>query len=263
MGGVSDPRHPEWLGPPLPGYGPNEAHGYQNPPYTDPAYADEAPYASTYAGSAAHWTPNPTENPTLQLPPYWQQEQAPPDGGPDDGHEPPDGPKSPRWLWFVAAAALLLVVCLVIALVLTNDANKSQTAVPPLPAMPESSSTSPSRPTWPTHTRSPRPAPVPPTSGTPTETTEPGTMESVVYDVTGDGRAISIVYIDTGDVVQTEFNVSLPWTKEVSLSRSALHPASVTVVNIGHNVTCSVTIAGVQVRQRVGVGLTICNAPPN
>ena len=85
-------------------------------------------------------------------------------------------------------------------------------------------------------------------------------MESVVYNVTGDGRAISIVYIDTGDVVQTEFNVSLPWTKEVSLSRSAVHPASVTVVNIGHNVTCSVTIAGVQVRQRVGVGLTICDA---
>ena len=85
-------------------------------------------------------------------------------------------------------------------------------------------------------------------------------MQDVVYNVTGDGRAISIVYIGTGDVVQTEFNVELPWSKEVSLSKSAVHPANVTVVNFGHNVTCSVTIAGVQVSQRAGVGLTICDA---
>jgi hypothetical protein len=256
------PRRPEWLGPPQPGYGPNDAHGSQYPPYTDPAYADETPYASTYAGATPQWAPNPNEsNPTLQLPPYWQQEQTPPGGVPDDGHQPPKGPKSPRWLWLVAGAAVLLAVCLVVALVLANGANKTETAVPPLPAMPESSSTTPSRSTPPTHSR--RPAPVPPTtgSGTPTETTDPATMQSVVYNVTGDGRAISIMYIDAGDVIQTEFNVALPWSKEVSLSKSALHPASVTIVNIGHNVTCTVTLDGVQVRQRVGVGLTICNAP--
>jgi hypothetical protein len=85
-------------------------------------------------------------------------------------------------------------------------------------------------------------------------------MQDVVYNVTGEGRAISIVYIGTGDVIQTEFNVELPWSKEVSLSQSAVHPATVTVVNFGHNVTCSVTVAGVQVTQRVGVGLTTCDA---
>ena len=88
-------------------------------------------------------------------------------------------------------------------------------------------------------------------------------MQSVVYNVTGDGRAISITYMDTGDVMQTEFNVALPWSKEVSLTKSALHPPIVTIINIGHNVTCSLTVAGVQVRQREGVGLTICNAPPS
>jgi hypothetical protein len=85
-------------------------------------------------------------------------------------------------------------------------------------------------------------------------------MQDVVYNVTGDGRAISIMYIDTSDVIQTEFNVALPWSKEVSLSKSALHPANVTIVNIGHSVTCSVTINGVQVSRRVGGGLTICDA---
>ena len=110
----------------------------------------------------------------------------------------------------------------------------------------------------------PSAAPAPPTvsaPGEPTETTEPGAMQPVVYSVTGEGRAISITYIDTGGMIQTEFNVSLPWSKEVSLSKSAAHPANVTIVNIGHNVTCSVTVAGVQVRQRTGVGITICDAP--
>lgn len=78
--------------------------------------------------------------------------------------------------------------------------------------------------------------------------------------MSGEGRAISIMYIDTGDLIQTEFNVALPWSKQVSLSKSAVHPANVTIVNIGHSVTCTVTVNGVQVSRRVGGGLTICDA---
>jgi Mycobacterium membrane protein len=259
---MNDPRRPERFGPPLPGSGPTEPQVPQNPQLTDPAYADQAPYAPTYGGPPPQWTPTPNElNPTQQLPRYWQQDQPPSDGMPPEGltPPPPEGPRSPRWLWIAAAAAVLLVVGLVIALVLANGAVKTQTAIPPLPAMPGSSSTTPT-PTI--RTTPPSAAPAPPTSGsgTPTETTSPGAMQPVVYSVTGEGRAISIMYIDTGDIIQTEFNVSLPWSKEVSLSASAVHPASVTIVNIGHNVTCSVTVAGVQVRQRVGVGITICSA---
>jgi hypothetical protein len=85
-------------------------------------------------------------------------------------------------------------------------------------------------------------------------------MQDVVYTVSGEGRAISIMYIDTGGLIQTEFNVALPWSKQVSLSKSANHPANVTVVNIGHSVTCTLTVDGVQVSKRVGGGLTICDA---
>ena len=53
-------------------------------------------------------------------------------------------------------------------------------------------------------------------------------MQTVVYSVSGEGRAISVMYLDTGDLIQTEFNVTLPWSKQVSLSTSAPHPASVT-----------------------------------
>ncbi len=253
---MNDSRPTERLSPPLAGSGPQ---GPWYPPPVDPAYADQAPYAPTYGGQIPPWAPTPNEtNTTQQLPAYWQQD-LPPSGELPPAPPPPGGPRSPRWLWITAGAAVLLVVALVIALILANDAIKTQTAVPPLPAMPEPSSATPTPSTR--TTPSPIPAPVPPTSGsqTPTATTGPAAMQDVVYKVSGEGRAISIMYIDTGDLIQTEFNVALPWSKQVSLSKSAVHPANVTIVNIGHNVTCSVTVDGVQRAKRVGVGLTICD----
>ncbi|WP_371744173.1 MmpS family transport accessory protein [Mycobacterium sp. DL592] len=97
-----------------------------------------------------------------------------------------------------------------------------------------------------------------PTAPLPGETTSPTGTDTVVYKVDGDGRAINITYVDTGGVMQTEFNVMLPWSKEVSLSSPARGSASVAVVNVGRDVTCSVSVNGVQVRQRSGRGLTIC-----
>ena len=245
----------------------SRSQGASYSPPVDPAYADQAPYTPAYyGGQMPPWAPNVNEtNPTRQLPPYWQQDLPPSGRVPSQGMAPPPsgGPKPPRWLWIVAGAAVLLVVALVTALVLVNDAIKTQTAVPPLPAMPEPSSTSPSPSarTSPPPTLAPIPLPLPPPGGpTPTETTGPAAMQDVTYTVNGDGRAISIMYIDTGDVVETEFNVALPWSKQVSLSKSAARPANITIVNIGHNVSCTVTIDGIQVSRRVGVGLTICDA---
>jgi len=166
-------------------------------------------------------------------------------------------------LWITASLAVLLAVGLVIALMLANNAIKKQTAVPPLTPMPESSPETTIPRTPPTNTAVPAPplSPSETTGPSPTETTGPAAMQSVVYSVNGDGRAISVTYWDTGDIINTEFNVALPWTKEVSLSQSAAHPASVTIINIGHNVTCTLTVNGVRVRQRVGVGITVCDAP--
>ncbi|MCV7149002.1 MmpS family transport accessory protein [Mycobacterium riyadhense] len=258
---MSDPRRPQRFGPPLSG-GPTVPQGPPNAQPVDPAYAGQAPYAPTYGGHIPLWAPGSNEpNPTQRLPQYWHQDQASSGSMPPEGPQPPREPKTPRWLWFAAGAAVLLVVGLVIALVIANISVKNQTAVEPLPPMPgPSSSLSTTTRTPP----SPSAAPAPTTtsgSGTATETTGAAAMQTVVYNVTGEGRAISVSYLDTGDVIQTEFNVALPWTKEVSLSKSAEHTATVTIVNIGHDITCSVTVAGVQVRQRTGVGLTICDAP--
>lgn len=221
--------------------------------YTDPAYSGQYTYPS--------YVPPSSPNSTEALPPYWTQTAQYSPQGNTPGEPPPGPPKSPRWLWIVAGLAVLLVVGLVIALVIANGSSKDDTVVAPLPPMPEpSASSAPSTTTTraPTTTRSTAPsatAAIPPTA---TTTTEPGVSETVVYTVTGQGRAISITYVDAGGVLQMEFNVVLPWTRQVSLEAPASNAASVTVLNVGREVTCSVTVDGTQVRERTGTGLTIC-----
>lgn len=233
-------------------------HGEAYPPYTDPAYAGNAPYGPTYGVPAF----GPGTSQTEPLPPYWTQTyggQVPP-GTPPQG-PPPEPPRTPRWLWVAAGLVAILVVGLVAALVITNTSSSRQTVVAPNPPIPVPSTTTPSPPT--TSPRAPIfPIPLPPlpTSTTPTQPATPGATDSVVYEVTGNGRAINITYVDSGSVMQTEFNVVLPWHKEVTLPRPAEEEASVTVINVGRDVTCSVTVNGVQVRQRTGMGLTICTA---
>lgn len=222
------------------------------------------PYSSY--GSGSPWAPGsyqPTN--TQQLPPqHWRQDESDTDKLGTSGD--PDGPRTPRWLWFAAGASVLLVIGLVIALVVTNAPGEQQAAIEPLPPMPTTSTTVPvpTRTAPPTTTRRPpRTTTTEPPSTTPPPgvPNTPGAMQTVVYSVIGEGRAISVMYMDAGDLIQTEFNVTLPWSRQVSLSASSTRPASVTVVNIGHNVTCSVTVGGVQVRQRTGQGLTFCDAP--
>lgn len=143
---MNDPRRPERFSPSQAGFEPTGPIGPRNAPLADPAYADQARYTPAYGGYAPQWAPGRNEtNTTKQLPAYWQQDQPPPGGLPPEGvaPPPPDGPRSPRWLLIGAGAAVLLVVALLIALVLTNGAIRTQTAVPPLPAMPGSTAQSP------------------------------------------------------------------------------------------------------------------------
>jgi hypothetical protein len=83
-------------------------------------------------------------------------------------------------------------------------------------------------------------------------------MQTVDYNVSGEGRAISITYVDNDGMMQTEFNVGLPWTKEILLPASSSAKPTITIINIGHDVSCSVTVDGAQVAQRSGAGLTVC-----
>ncbi|BBX08918.1 MmpS family transport accessory protein [Mycolicibacterium aichiense] len=249
---MNDPRRPGWSDP-------TQSAGNGYPPSTDPAYSGQY-YGPGYGGPGyGQGGVPPTMQPTEQLPSYWHQGGGYP---PSEPPEPPPGPpKSPKWLWIAAAVAVLLVVGLVIALVIVTSSARESTVVAPLPSLSETT-TAPrattlvpttTRPTLPTTSGAPGTAAPPPT-----DSTSPTGTDTVVYTVSGDGRAINITYVDTGGIMQTEFNVMLPWSKEVSLSSPARTSASVAVVNVGRDVTCSVSVNGSQVRERTGRGLTIC-----
>jgi MmpS family membrane protein len=239
-----------------------EPFGNSYPGYSDPAYANQAPYGPTYQAPAG---PAPTER-LPAYPPYGydpyatgQYGQYPPGGGPPQPPEPED-PKSPRWLWIVAGLAILTVIGLVIALVIVNS-SKQDTVVAPLPSVPEPTSTTPTTTQRPVIPVFPLPTlPSAPSTTSPSIPATPGATETVLYNVSGDGRAINITYVDTGGVLQTEFNVMLPWSKEVQLAQPAENSASVSIINVGREVSCSITVNGVQVQQRTGAGLTICTA---
>jgi len=213
--------------------------------YPDPAYADQMPY------------PYP---PTQQFP-----------SSPNNNSGPFDLPEQPRrsapiWLWVAAGMSVVLVLALVIALVIINS-NEQQTLVAP-PPMPEPSheNTTTTRPSTPSMTPGPIPIPLPmpglttpPDSDTPSDAV-PGEAQTVSYGVTGTGRVINITYLDNGGVLQTEFNVMLPWSKEVQLNPRSARSASVSIVNVGKPISCSISVDGVPVQRHTGMGLTVCTA---
>jgi Mycobacterium membrane protein len=235
---------------------------YGYPGYTDPAYSNQAPQGTYYQ-------PPPSANPTQQLPPYGYDPRADPRAGiqfgppyPPGGMppEPPDpNGRGPRpWLWAIAAVVGVVVLGLMIALVIVNS-SQQQTVVAPPPAPMEPNFTTQTTSRAPTTTRPTTPAPSA-TNTPPDESTTPGETETVVYEVTGTGRAINITYVDAGGVLQTEFNVILPWSKEVQLTKPADRSASVSIINVGREISCSITLGGREIQERTGSGLTICSA---
>lgn len=209
-------------------------------------------------------------NPTQQLPAYSPYGPDPygtygiPPQPPGPPPEPPrrGGRGSRAWLWVLAALALILVVGLILSLLIDNSSQEPMTAEPQTPLPSEAQTTATSRP--PTTTRSTRPRTTPSTTPSrtalPPDSTSPGATHTVVYTVAGEGRAISILYLDTGGILQTEFNVLLPWSKQVELTGQANLQASVSIVNVGREISCAINIDGVQTQQRTGTGLTLCNA---
>jgi hypothetical protein len=243
--------------------GSNQPQGYGYPGYSDPAYASQA-YGPTYQAPAA---PPPTQQLPSGYAPYGYDPYATGQYGAPypqgEGQQPPEPeePKSPRWLWLLAGIAVVTVLGLVIALVIENsNSSRQQTVVAPTQEPEFTTPTPTTRSPVPTVPRLPLPTVPSPTVPTTPARPTPGVTQTVVYEVSGDGRAINITYVDSGGLLQTEFNVMLPWSKEVQLSEPAATSASVSVINVGREVNCSITVDGTVVQQRTGAGLTICTA---
>ncbi|MDX1891481.1 MmpS family transport accessory protein [Mycolicibacterium sp. 050158] len=235
--------------------------------YNYPAFPG-SPYGQQPSQSPAN-DPGPTEH----LPaysPYGYDPRAtgqygvppnPPGGMPPEPPKP-GGPNPRRWLWVLAGTGLLIVLGLVIGLVIVNSAQQNTVVAPPqTPIEPTMTVPIPTTTTrTPTTPRSTTPSPTTSRAVPPPDQTDPGGTHTVVYSVAGEGRAISILYLDSGGVLQTEFNVLLPWTKEVQLTGQANSTASVSIVNVGRQLTCSITIDGTETQQNTGTGLTLCTS---
>lgn len=254
---MTDPSRPD-------GWGQEHPGTYNYPAFPGSPYDQQSPYPPAHQADTGL-------KPTEQLPAYSPYGQDPHATGQYDPANPPGGyppePSQPgghnprRWLWVLAATALLIVLGLVIGLVIVNSSQQNTVVAPPQTPI-EPSMTAPSTTTrMPTTTRTPTPAPTTtPGTAPPPGQTDPSDTHTVVYSVAGEGRAISILYLDTGGVLQTEFNVLLPWTKEVQLAGAANSSASVSIVNFGRELTCSITIDGAETQQKTGTGLTLCTA---
>ncbi|MBJ7338794.1 MmpS family transport accessory protein [Mycolicibacterium sp.] len=241
------------------GWGREHPGTYNYPAYPGSSHGQQPPYQSD-AGL----------KPTEQLPayspygydPYATGQYGPPQhpGGPPPEPPKPGGPNPRRWLWVLAATALLIVLGLVIGLVIVNSSQQNTLVAPPQTPI-EPTATAPFTTTrTPTTTRTRTPPPTTPETTPPSNPTDPTGTHTVVYSVAGEGRAISILYLDSGGVLQTEFNVLLPWTKEVQLAGQVNGSASVSIVNVGHSITCSITIDGTETQQNSGTGLTLCTS---
>lgn len=85
------------------------------------------------------------------------------------------------------------------------------------------------------------PIPVnPPTQGSQAAT------ESVVYEVGGRGPALNVTYFDASGSLQMEFNVKLPWRKEVKLNTEQVTNAVVIAADFSHDVSCTLLVNGAQ-----------------
>ncbi|BBZ29552.1 membrane protein [Mycolicibacterium madagascariense] len=248
------------------GWGQEHPGTYNYPAYPGSPYGQQPPYTAPVGSK-----------PTEQLPayspygygPYTGQYGPPnPPGGEPPEPPPPGGPNPRRWLWVLAGSAMLTVLGLVIGLVIVNSSQQNTVVAPPqtpieptLTAPPSTTTPTPTTTLAPTFPTAPTTTPgqTPGSTATPGQPVPSGT-HTVVYSVGGEGRAISILYLDSGGVLQTEFNVSLPWTKQVQLTGQANSMASVSIVNVGHEVTCSITIDGAATQQNSGTGLTLCTS---
>ncbi|MBA0048695.1 MmpS family transport accessory protein [Mycobacterium sp. NPDC050853] len=196
----------------------------------DPAYASQA-----YEYPALSSTAQP--NQTAVLPQQYGSY------GP-----PPQDPEPPRrsntfWLWVVGLGALVVIIALIITLFVLiqreDDRQPTVVATPSTRTQTTTAPTMPHIPSIPSFTIPPIPV-NPPTQGSQAAT------ETVVYEVGGTGYAFNITYIDTTGSLQTEFNVKLPWRKEVKLSPQQLETAMVIGSDFSHEVSCSLVINGTQ-----------------
>jgi Mycobacterium membrane protein len=156
-----------------------------------------------------------------------------------------------QWLWVASVAGTLMILSGGDSGTTAGTISSSTSEAAPYP----SAAPSPSASRPPSATALPRETI---TSVTPTPTataaaptTEPtdappppaGDPRTVTYTVTGNRQfldLVTVIYTDAQGALQTDVNVALPWTKQVTLD-PGVQLSSVTATSVGGQLNCSIT----------------------
>ncbi len=283
--GTSEPTAPgrPASGPPsyTPGYAP-----LPQPPNPDYPPTSEFPavptdqFPAAYEPPAQYAPPPPEYAPTQYAPAQYTPPGSgapgsgaagygPPGYGPPPGHpaQPDPGPagRPPRKskLPIVAViVAVTLLLCGGVAtagvLIARNVADRAERAIPDLPTaapqLPDLPSAAPDIPDLPTE--------LPDLPSLPAAPDLNGRKISVTYEVSGEGQASQILYVEKlGDAPKRLQNVDLPWKFTAEMETPAL--VSVVAMRIGTSegtISCRALVDGAEVKQRTSSASTVATA---
>ena len=161
-----------------------------------------------------------------------------------------------RWLWVASVAGIVLLIAVAGTMMILSGGDSGTTAATVSPSTsraapypsdaprrtPSASALPPETITsvTPTPTAAPPSAIAAPTEVAPPPAANPGT---VTYTVTGNRQLfdlVTIIWTDQQGALQTDVNVALPWTKQVTLD-PGVSLSSVTATSVGGQLNCSIT----------------------
>ncbi|MBM2619212.1 hypothetical protein JIG36_27035 [Actinoplanes sp. LDG1-06] len=236
-------------------YPPSYTPGYASlpqPPNPDYPPTSEFPATPTDQIPGAY-APPPGYGPPSYPPPGYQQPGYPPPPGygqPAYPQGPPPPPPRKSKLPIVAAlVAITLLLCGGLAtagvMLVRNVTDKAKEALPELPTA------APEIPDLPTDLPS-----IPAAPGV------TGRKISVTYEVSGEGQASQILYVEKlGDAPKRLQDVSLPWKFTTEMETPAL--VSVVAMRVGTSegtIKCRALVDGAEVKQRTSSSSTVATA---
>jgi hypothetical protein len=189
-----------------------------------------------------------------------------PDDAVDDFYADGDefAPIDQRWRPIAAIAGIVLVLAVIATVVIVNGGDSASTSatvvVPPSRSVTSPRLSAPPAPSLPRETvttvtpppKTPSPSPTAGPTDAPTVILPPAAVPSVppdvaartfVYRVTGSKPLfdlVSVVYTDAQGAPQTDFNVSLPWSRTVVVN-PGVQIRSVVATSLTGHLNCSIT----------------------
>jgi hypothetical protein len=184
-----------------------------------------------------------------------------------------------HWRWVAGVAAAVLLIAVVGTVVIVNGGDSASTAgrIVPSATLPAFSPAppkppSPSLPSETVTTRAPSTSTAeaaPPTQSVPpSESAAPPPPQvgsrTIVYTVSGSKQPfdpVTVTYTDETGALRTDFDVTLPWTKTLTVNAASVLLNSVTAVSFASHLNCTITDANGQTvaSQNYNTIATTCN----